>query len=87
MSNRDINMNQKINTLLLIPTFIVVLINNRAIETTELRTDIIYDELSYLSGRTVTQKRELEGLIRDVQSEIRGLEDKIDNIQNDIDDL
>ena len=80
-------MNQKINTLLLIPTFIVVLINNRAIETTELRTDIIYDELSYLSGRTVTQKRELEGLIRDVQSEIRGLEDKIDNIQNDIDDL
>jgi len=87
MSNRDINMNQKINTLLLILTFIVVLINTRAIETTELRTDIIYDELSYLSGRTVTQKRELEGLIRDVQSEIRGLEDKIDNIQNDIDDL
>lgn len=87
MSNRDINMNQKINTLLLILTFIVVLINNRAIETTELRTDIIYDELSYLSGRTVTQKRELEGLIRDVQSEIRGLEDKIDNIQNDIDNL
>ncbi|GEM_PF-6500737 len=80
-------MNQKINTLLLILTFIVVLINNRAIETTELRTDIIYDELSYLSGRTVTQKRELEGLIRDVQSEIRGLEDKIDNIQNDIDNL
>ncbi|MAS61240.1 MAG: hypothetical protein CMQ07_09070 [Gammaproteobacteria bacterium] len=87
MSNRDINMNQKINTLLLILTFIVVLINTRAIETTELRTDIIYDELSYLSGRTVTQKRELEGLIRDVQSEIRGLEDKIDNIQNDIDNL
>ena len=87
MSNRDINMNQKINTLLLILTFIVVLINNRAIETTELRTDIIYDELSYLSGRTVTQKRELEGLIRDAQSEIRGLEDKIDNIQNDIDNL
>tara|TARA_Y200000002_G_C22518431_1_gene594442 strand:- start:43 stop:285 length:243 start_codon:yes stop_codon:yes gene_type:complete len=80
-------MNQKINTLLLILTFIVVLINTRAIETTELRTDIIYDELSYLSGRTVTQKRELEGLIRDVQSEIRGLEDKIDNIQNDIDNL
>lgn len=80
-------MNQKINTLLLILTFIVVLINTRATETTELRTDIIYDELSYLSGRTVTQKRELEGLIRDVQSEIRGLEDKIDNIQNDIDNL
>tara|TARA_A200000159_G_C7093687_1_gene243700 strand:- start:169 stop:411 length:243 start_codon:yes stop_codon:yes gene_type:complete len=80
-------MNQKINTLLLILTFIVVLINTRAIETTELRTDIIYDELSYLSGRTVTQKRELEGLIRDAQSEIRGLEDKIDNIQNDIDNL
>ena len=80
-------MNQKINTLLLILTFIVVLINTRAIETIELRTDIIYDELSYLSGRTVTQKRELEGLIRDAQSEIRGLEDKIDNIQNDIDNL
>ena len=80
-------MNQKISTLLLILTFIVVLINTRAIETIELRTDIIYDELSYLSGRTVTQKRELEGLIRDVQSEIRGLEDKIDNIQNDIDNL
>ena len=80
-------MNQKISTLLLILTFIVVLINTRAIETIELRTDIIYDELSYLSGRTVTQKRELEGLIRDAQSEIRGLEDKIDNIQNDIDNL
>lgn len=87
MSNQDINMNQKINTLLLILTFIVVLINTRAIDTTELRTDIIYDELSYLSGRTVTQKRELEGLIRNLQSEISGLEDKIDNIQNDIDNL
>jgi peptidoglycan hydrolase CwlO-like protein len=80
-------MNQKINTLLLILTFIVVLINNGKIETTELRTDIIYDELSYLSGRTETQKRELEDLIRNVQSEIRGLENKIDNIQNDIDNL
>ena len=80
-------MNQKINTLLLILTFIVVLINNRAIETTELRTDIIYDELSYLSGRTETQKRELEDLIRSVQSEIRRLESNIDNIQNDIDNL
>ena len=80
-------MNQKINTLLLILTFIVVLINNRAIETTELRTDIIYDELSYLSGRTETQKRELEDLIRNVQIEIRGLENKIDNIQNEIDNL
>ena len=80
-------MNQKINTLLLILTFIVVSVNNRAIETTELRTDIIYDELSYLSGRTVTQKRELEGLIRDVKSEIRGLENKIDNIKNEIDNL
>lgn len=87
MSNRDINMNQKINTLLLILTFIVVLINNRAIETTELRTDIIYDELSYLSGRTVTQKRELERLIRNLQSEISGLEDKINNIENDIHNL
>lgn len=80
-------MNQKINTLLLILTFIVVLINNRAIETTELRTDIIYDELSYLSGRTEAQKRELEDLIRNAQSEIRGLENKIDNIQNEIDNL
>ena len=80
-------MNQKINTLLLILTFIVVLINTRAIETTELRTDIIYDELSYLSGRTETQKRELEDLIRNVQVEIRGLENKIDNIQNEIDNL
>ena len=80
-------MNQKINTLLLILTFIVVLINNRAIETTELRTDIIYDELSYLSGRTETQKRELEDLIQNVQVEIRGLENKIDNIQNEIDNL
>ena len=66
MSNRDINMNQKINTLLLIPTFIVVLINNRAIETTELRTDIIYDELIYISSLTVEQKRELEKLILSV---------------------
>ena len=80
-------MNQKINTLLLILTFVAVLINSGAIETTELRTDIIYDELSYLSGRTETQKRELEDLIRNVQSEIRGLENKIDNIQNDIDNL
>lgn len=56
-------MNQKINTLLLILTFIVVLINNRAIETTELRTDIIYNELSYISSLTVDQKRELERLI------------------------
>ncbi len=80
-------MNQKINTLLLILTFIVVLINNRAIETTELRTDIIYDELSYLSGRTETQKRELERLIRNLQSEISGLEDKINNIENDIHNL
>ena len=56
-------MNQKINTLLLILTFIVVLIKNRAIETTELRTDIIYNELSYISSLTVDQKRELERLI------------------------
>ena len=66
MSNRDINMNQKINTLLLILTFIVVLINTRAIETTELRTDIIYDELIYISSLTVEQKRELEKLILSV---------------------
>ena len=56
-------MNQKINTLLLILTFIVVLLNNRSIEETEIKTDIIYDELSYISSLTVDQKRELERLV------------------------
>ena len=56
-------MNQKINTLLLILTLTVALINIRTIEVIETRTDVIYDELIYISSLTVEQKRELERLI------------------------
>jgi hypothetical protein len=59
-------MNQKINTLLLILTFMVVLINSGRINETEIKTDIIYDELIYISSLTVEQKRELEKLILSV---------------------
>ena len=56
-------MNQKINTLLLILTLTVALINSRTIEVIETRTDVVYDELIYISSLTVEQKRELERLI------------------------
>ena len=56
-------MNQKTNTLLLILTLTVALINSRTIEVIETRTDVIYDELIYISSLTVEQKRELERLI------------------------
>ena len=56
-------MNQKTNTFLLILTLTVALINSRTIEVIETRTDVIYDELIYISSLTVEQKRELERLI------------------------
>ena len=54
---------QKINTMLALFTFILVLLNTRSIEQIDTKADIIVDELSYVSSLTVDQKRELERLV------------------------
>ena len=54
---------QKMNTMLALFTFILVLLNTRSIERIDTKADIIIDELSYVSRLTVDQKRELERLM------------------------
>ena len=54
---------QKMNTMLALFTFILVLLNTRSIEQIDTKADIIIDELSYVSSLTVDQKRELERLV------------------------
>ena len=54
---------QKMNTMLALVTFILVLLNTRSIERIDTKADIIIDELSYVSSLTVDQKRELERLV------------------------
>ena len=54
---------QKMNTMLALFTFILVLLNTRSIEQIDTKADIIIDELSYVSRLTVDQKRELERLM------------------------
>ena len=54
---------QKMNTMLALFTFILVLLNTRSIERIDTKADIIIDELSYVSSLTVDQKRELERLV------------------------
>jgi len=54
---------QKMNTMLALFTFILVLLNTRSIEQIDTKADIIIDELSYVSSLTVEQKREFERLV------------------------
>jgi hypothetical protein len=54
---------QKMNTMLAVFTFILVLLNTRSIEQIDTKADVIIDELSYVSSLTVDQKRELERLV------------------------
>ena len=54
---------QKMNTMLALFTFILVLLNTRSIEQIDTKADIIIDELSYVSSLTVDQKREFERLV------------------------
>ena len=54
---------QKMNTMLALFTFILVLLNTRSIEQIDTKAEIIFDELSYVSSLTVDQKRELERLV------------------------
>lgn len=54
---------QKMNNMLALFTFILVLLNTRSIEQIDTKADIIIDELSYVSSLTVDQKRELERLV------------------------
>lgn len=54
---------KKMNTMLAVLTFTLVLLNARSIEQIDTKADIIIDELSYVSSLTVAQKRELERLV------------------------
>lgn len=53
----------RMNTVLAILTFILVLMNTIKLEAVETKIDIISDELSYVSSLSVDQKRELERLV------------------------
>lgn len=53
----------RMNSVLVILTFILVLMNTMKFEAIETKIDIINDELSYVSSLSVDQKRELERLI------------------------
>jgi hypothetical protein len=53
----------RMNTVLAILTFILVLMNTIRIKAVETKIDIISDELSYVSSLSVDQKRELERLL------------------------
>jgi hypothetical protein len=53
----------RMNTVLVILTFILVLMNTIKIEAVETKIDIISDELSYVSSLSLDQKRELEKLV------------------------
>jgi len=54
---------QKMNTMLALFTFSLVLLNTRSIEQIDTKADTIIDELSSVSSLTVDQKRELERLV------------------------
>jgi len=54
---------QKMNTMLALFTFSLVLLNTRSIEQIDTKADTIMDELSSVSSLTVDQKRELERLV------------------------
>jgi len=59
----DKEMILRMNTVLVVLTFILVLMNTIKIEAVETKIDIIGDELSYVSSLSVDQKRELERLV------------------------
>jgi hypothetical protein len=59
----DKEMILRMNTVLVVLTFILVLMNTIKIEAVETKIDIISDELSYVSSVSVDQKRELERLV------------------------
>ena len=59
----DKEMILRMNTVLVVLTFILVLMNTIKIEAVETKIDIISAELSYVSSVSVDQKRELERLV------------------------
>lgn len=58
----------RMNTVLAILTFILVLMNTIRIKAVETKIDIISDELSYVSSLSVDQKRELERLLTSTEN-------------------
>ena len=64
----DKEMILRMNTVLVVLTFILVIVNTIKIEAVETEIDIISDELSYVSSLSVDQKRELERLLTSTEN-------------------